>query len=84
MRVCCFNSKFGCFNNLCSSLLIQGSVEDWLQFWKLKRSLLTKLSKSCLKLHQLISLGVGTTLDPLDKRNLQASESSLLVRLMAF
>ena len=71
-------------SNHCSSLLIKCSVEDWLEFWSWKRSLLTKLSKSCLKLYQSISSGVGTILGPLDKRDLQASESSILVRLMAF
>ena len=71
-------------SNCCSSLFIQGSVEDWLEFWNVKRSLLTKLSTSCLKLHQLISQDVGTKLGPLDKRDLQASESSILVRLMTF
>ena len=42
-------------SNCCSSLLIEGYVEDWMKIWNQKRSLLTKLSASCLKSYQLIS-----------------------------
>ena len=59
-------------------------IVNWRLYWRLDGILLTKLSTSCLKVYHLISLGVGTKLGPLDKRDLQASEHSVSVRLMAY
>ena len=47
-------------------------------------SLLTKLSKSLLKLYQLISVGVGVNDGPFLSKDCCACDKSLLLKLMAF
>ena len=47
-------------------------------------SLLTKLSKSCLKVHQYISVGIGINDGPFLNKGCYACGNSLLLKLIAF
>ena len=71
-------------SNGCWSLLTKGSVEDWLRFWNWKRSCQQTYQNSVSNWTNWCCNG-KTKLGPLDLHlDLQESESSILVRLMAF
>ena len=70
-----FDGGFSSFWELLSLELVVLS-SDGVELWYWKRSLLTKLSNSSLRVHQTMSYGVGVKFGPFAKRDLQASENS--------
>ena len=49
-----------------------------------KRSLFTQLQKNCIKLHQLISVGVGTNDGSFFSRDFSAGDKTLQLKLIEF
>ena len=92
MRTCCLNLDIRLFLNFfggglyraCLLLLVVVSVAAEVPFKWWNLSLFTKLWKSCLSVYQVIWYGVGTKLGPLENNDLQALESSLLLKLTVF